>query len=75
MANSKIHIAGPLVGSVQKCLRCKTRIDSNRTWEREGRTPTGWREGALVLSSGRGWSVLDSIAAGIGTRYCGKAGK
>jgi hypothetical protein len=75
MKNAKIHIAGPLVGSVQKCVRCHTRIDSNRAWAASGlavdREPTGWREGSEMFATRYGAS--SEVKNPQDYRACGKA--
>lgn len=44
MKDAKIHVAGPLVGSVQRCTRCHVRMNSNRPDAR----PVGWPVGPVV---------------------------
>ena len=69
----KIHIAGPLIGSVQRCVRCHTRIDSNRTWQILGRKPVGWREGALIEWNRHGAGALNDDDPRIDeVRPCGR---
>jgi hypothetical protein len=70
MSDLKIHIAGPLVGDVQRCTRCKTRIDANRIWP--DRQPAGWAQGALIAWHRRGASVVTSEQAAA-VRVCGRA--
>ncbi len=62
--NAKIHIAGPLVGDVQKCLRCKARIDGNRRWPQ---SPSGWPEGERIYAASDGMSVVSAF----GDKYAG----
>ena len=72
MAHTKVHIAGPLIGDVQRCTRCKTRIDGNRTWRPIfGGAPTGWRLGAFVTSSRNGKSDVTAERASE-FRPCGR---
>jgi hypothetical protein len=73
--NKKIHIAGALVGSVQRCIRCHTRIDSNRSWPLD--RPSGWKEGVAIVAGRRGMSVIDAgnAAAFAAVRPCGKAAR
>ncbi len=72
MKDAKIHIAGPLVGDVQKCARCHTRIDSNRIWP--GPNPTGWREGSQVFWDRDGSSSVE-VKNPQDYRPCGKAAR
>jgi hypothetical protein len=73
MATNKIHIAGALTGSVQRCIRCHTRIDSNRAWPKD--RPSGWKEGVSIVAGRRGMSAIDdtNAAAFATVRPCGKA--
>lgn len=66
---AKIHLAGALVGRVQKCVRCYTRMDSNDRWPKS--EPVGWPVGP-VLSDRNGMSSLSELEAQESTvRPCG----
>jgi hypothetical protein len=78
MKGRKIHIAGALVGSVQRCTRCHTRIDGNRTWQPIfGGAPTGWKEGVSIVAGRHGMTAIDSgnAQAFAAIRPCGKAAR
>jgi hypothetical protein len=71
MRNRKVHIAGALVGRVQKCTRCHARIDSNRLWP-EKWEPSAWSQGALVSSDGRRNMSVVTEAQAATLRVCGR---
>lgn len=75
MATNKIHIAGALFGSVQRCIRCHTRIDGNRAWPKD--RPSGWKEGVSIVAGRRGMSAINSANAQAfaAVRSCGKAAR
>lgn len=52
----KVHIPGPLIGSIQKCTRCHTRMDNNQRWPDD--FPVGWKAGVSVLASRSGMGVV-----------------
>lgn len=68
--NAKVHIPGPLIGRVQKCIRCHVRMDSNDRWANTD--PVGWPVGVPVVSDRTGMSVEREPAAVDGIRACGR---
>lgn len=70
----KIHVAGPLVGRVQRCVRCHTRIDSNRIWP-DSWPPSAWQPGVRIAADRYGKSAIDETNAGkyADVRACGRA--
>lgn len=68
-AAAKVHMPGKIIGGVQKCIRCHTRMDSNRRWPNT--EPVGWPVGKPVVSDRSGMSVIDHAEA---TQYrpCGR---
>lgn len=70
MADAKIHIPGELdrASGVQKCTRCKTRINS--AWP-AGWEPSKWAVGRAVIAFRRGMSVASEVDLQT-VRACGK---
>lgn len=48
------HVAGPMIGLVQRCVRCDFVLNDYRnvSYERDAGPPTGWREGDAVGVAG-----------------------
>ncbi len=62
-----VHIAGEPKDGVQRCTRCHANLIGLMA---ELSFPPRWRTGVLVLSTGRGMRVVESVPEG--ARECGR---